>query len=293
MVGLGRMGSAVAWRLIKGGHEVFGFDQDKNSAALVKEYGVCCMGTLPELVKHVHVIWMMVPAGKPVDDVIETLLLHATKNQIIIDGGNSYFADSIRRYTILQQKGISFLDCGTSGGVHGKELGFSLMIGGDQAAYKNAEVAFKAIAATGGYAYFGPAGAGHYIKMVHNGIEYALLQAYAEGFQLLKEGKYSDLDLEKICTVWNNGSIVRSWLVNLSQQVFQKDQKLEAVSGEIGENQTGKWMVAEAHERKVPVKVIEQALDVRAWSRQTGGNFATKVVALLRNVFGGHAVKKI
>lgn len=156
----------------------------------------------------------------------------------------------------------------------------------------SAEPVFKALAADQGYAYFGPSGAGHYVKMVHNGVEYALLQAYAEGFQLLHEGAYKDIDLEKVCRVWNGGSIVRSWIVELARQVFEQDQNLTAIGGQIGENKTGQWTVDEARERGIPVKTLEQALAIRAWSRETGGNYATKVVAMLRNQFGGHSVKR-
>jgi 6-phosphogluconate dehydrogenase len=243
---------------------------------------------------RVRVIWIMVPAGKPVDDVLAALRSHLQAGDLIIDGGNSHFKDSIRRCSDVQKINVHFLDCGTSGGVHGKELGFALMVGGDRAAFAMAAPIFKALAVGGdcGYAYLGPSGAGHYVKMVHNGIEYALLQAYAEGFHLLKDGSYKDLNLEQVCQVWNGGSVVRSWIVELARQVFERDQALTSVGGQIGENKTGQWAVDEAHERCVPVKMIEDALAIRAWSRETGGNYATKVVAMLRHQFGGHAVKQ-
>jgi 6-phosphogluconate dehydrogenase len=187
---------------------------------------------------------------------------------------------------------IHFIDCGTSGGIHGKDFGFSLMIGGDHTAFIAAEPIFKALAMDQGYAHLGPSGAGHYVKMVHNGIEYALLQAYAEGFHVLKNGSYDNFDLEKICSVWNSGSIVRSWIVELARQVFEKDQTFTNVSGHIFENKTGQWMIEEARERNIPVKTIMQSLDIRAWSRATGGNYATKIVAMLRQQFGGHPIKK-
>jgi 6-phosphogluconate dehydrogenase len=235
----------------------------------------------------------MVPAGDPVDAVIAELIEVAKPGDIIIDGGNSNFNDSIRLYNTLKLKQLNVIDCGTSGGVHGKDLGFSLMIGGDKDIFEKLEPIFKAISAPGGYEYMGPAGAGHYVKMVHNGIEYALLQAYAEGFDLLKNGKYKDLDLAKVSEVWNRGSIIRSWILNLAHNVFVQDQDLKNISGEIGENKTGQWTLDEAKKCGVSVDLIEKSLQIRAWSRQTGGNYGTKVVAMLRNQFGGHSFKRL
>lgn len=286
LIGLGKMGQSIAHRLTEAGHQVIGYDAAPNTI----EYKN--VDSLAELAKKARVIWLMVPAGKPVDDVLTQLTPNLQAGDIIIDGGNSHFSDSIRRCEELKKLNIFFLDCGTSGGVHGKELGFSLMIGGDQTAFLAIEPLFKALAAKDGYGYFGPSGAGHYVKMVHNGVEYALLQAYAEGFDLLKNGTYKNLDLEKVCRVWNGGSIVRSWIVELARQVFEKDQNLTNISGQIGQMGTGKWTVEEAHTKGISVKVIEQALDIRTWSQLTGGNYATKVVAILRNKFGGHPVKQ-
>lgn len=291
LIGLGKMGQAIAHRLLKAGHQLVGYDSAPNVVNYITQLGGQGVDSVATLAKQARVIWLMVPAGKPVDDVLAMLKSSLRAGDIIIDGGNSHFSDSVRRHNELQEVKVHFLDCGTSGGVHGKDLGFSLMIGGDQAAFLAAEPIFKALAADQGYAYLGPSGTGHYVKMVHNGVEYALLQAYAEGFQLLKEGAYKDLDLEKVCRVWNGGSIVRSWIVELARQVFEKDQSLMSIGGQIGENKTGQWTIDEARERMIPVKTLEQALAIRAWSREMGGNYATKVVAMLRNQFGGHPVK--
>jgi len=234
----------------------------------------------------------MVPAGQPVDDVLAALTPHLNPNAIVIDGGNSFFKDSIRRHGQLAAKQIQFLDCGTSGGLHGKATGFSLMIGGNRPAFESIEPIFTAIAAPDGCLYVGPAGSGHFVKMVHNGIEYGLLQAYAEGFHLIKDGPYKDINLADIAHVWNHGAIIRSWICQLAEEVLKKDQDLTGIQGSIGENLTGRWTVDTAKECNVPLPTIQQALDVRAWSRQTGGNYATKLVAVLRNAFGGHAVSK-
>lgn len=286
LVGLGKMGQAIAYRLLQAGHQVVGYDP-------AQSIGDYCVDNLATLAQQARIIWLMVPAGQAVDDVLAQLRPYLKSGDIIIDGGNSNYQDSVRRYEELKKIQVSFLDCGTSGGVHGKELGFSLMIGGDKESYTKLEQIFKALAAPNGYAYFGPSGAGHYVKMVHNGVEYALLQAYAEGFDLLKNGSYKDLDLAQVCRVWNNGSIIRSWIVELARQVFEQDQEFKSISGQIGENQTGQWTVAEAALHGVSMRVVQQALDIRAWSRLTGGDYATKVVAMLRNKFGGHPVKQL
>lgn len=292
IIGLGRMGNAIASRLIAGGHEVWGFDNDKNITTLALAIGVNSAVDIQDLTTHVNIFWLMVPAGDIVDDVIGELLKYLKPGAIIIDGGNSNFKDSVRRYEFLKFKKIDFVDCGTSGGLHGKDFGFSLMVGGDKKIFEGLEPIFKSIAAPLGYAFMGSAGAGHYVKMIHNGIEYALLQTYAEGFHLLKQGKYKDLDLEKISNVWNHGSIIRSWILQLAHNIFVYDQNLTEVSGKIGENKTGRWTLDEANEQGIPVDLIERSLEIRSESRQTGGNYATKIVAMLRNQFGGHELGK-
>jgi len=325
LIGLGRKGHAIACRLIKGGHEVWGFDGDANILNAACDDGVKPSSSIQDLANNVNIFWLMVPAGDPVDTVINELTKQIKSSHlvygaapkgdgssrlrqgfdvqassprarlsdaVIIDGGNSNFKDSVRRYQTLKSQNIDFIDCGTSGGLQGKDIGFSLMIGGDKEVFEKLDPIFKSIAAPGGYAYMGPAGAGHYVKMIHNGIEYALLQSYAEGFQLLKEGRYKNLDLEKISSVWNHGSIIRSWILELAHDIFVQDQNLTEISGKIGENKTGQWTLDEAKEQNIPVDLIERSLQIRATSRQTGGNYATKVVAMLRNRFGGHLLAK-
>lgn len=291
LVGLGRMGQSIAERLIKYGHEVFAYDPSEEARQRTLAFGVQPVDSLEAVARVSRVIWLMVPAGKPVDDCLASLSHALQEHDIVVDGGNSFFGDTIRRHAELAQKKVYFVDCGTSGGLKGREIGFSLMVGGDAIAYKKLEPVFHAIACSQGFAYFGPSGAGHYVKMVHNGVEYALLQAYAEGFHLLKDGHYPGLDLAKIADVWAHGSVVRSWIVELAQEIFEHDQQLADVGGAIGENKTGQWTLDEAKKEGVPVDLIERALAIRAWSRETGGNYATKVVALLRNKFGGHPLE--
>jgi 6-phosphogluconate dehydrogenase len=293
LIGLGRMGNAIAYRLLKYGHEVWGFDRDEKNSKLAADSGVKIVADLQDLSSHANIFWLMVPAGDIVDSVINELLSDLKQGDTVIDGGNSNFKDSVRRSQSLKSKNINFIDCGTSGGLHGRDFGFSLMIGGDKKVFENLDPVFKAIAAPQGYQYVGTSGAGHYVKMVHNGIEYALLQAYAEGFHLLKEGNYKDLDLEKISDVWNHGSIIRSWILELAHNIFEHDQDLTDISGKIGENKTGRWTLDEAIAQNVPVDLIEKSLQIRASSRETGGNYATKVVAMLRNQFGGHAIENV
>lgn len=293
VIGLGRMGEAVAHRLVLAGYSVIGFDQNEEVRSAVKAQGIKTVNSLELVAQNASYFWLMVPAGEIVDAVIDQLLPHCARDSVIIDGGNSNFHDSVCREKKLAEVGISFLDCGTSGGLKGRNIGFSLMVGGKRSVYQLCLPFFRAIAAPNGVAYMGPSGAGHYVKMIHNGIEYALLQSYAEGFNLLKNGSYENLDLKSISHVWMHGSVIRSWILELAHEVFEQDQELEKISGVIGENKTGRWTLEEAQIRGVAVDLIERSLDIRAASRQDGGNFATKVVAMLRNKFGGHPVKKI
>ena len=296
MVGLGKMGNAIAQRLIQADHEVVGYDLDKEALKKAHEIGVETVSSLEDLAFATRVIWLMLPAGKPVDEAVAQLTPHMKGDDIIVDGGNSNFHDTMRRAQMLKAQNIFYIDCGTSGGLQGRANGFSLMVGGDEAIYTKLHTILVAIATPGGVGYVGPSGAGHYVKMVHNAIEYALLQAYAEGFQLLKQGSFKDIvfNLEHITDIWQHGSIIRSWILDLAHNVFEQyGQKFENVSGELAEGETGRWAVEDAHQHNVPVKVIEEALDVRKLSRETGGDYATKIVALLRHEFGGHEVKKI
>jgi 6-phosphogluconate dehydrogenase len=290
--GLGKMGAAIAYRALKAGYCVLGYDPNLAAIKDAEKKGIELYDDPTALAQEADIIWLMVPAGRPVDDLLKQIAPVINAQKIIIDGGNSHFSDSVRRAKELQLKGISFLDCGTSGGIHGKENGFCLMVGGDYKAYEKILPVLQAIAMRDGIAHVGPSGAGHYVKMIHNGIEYGLLQAYGEGFHLLREGDYKDLDLEQISKLWNHGAIIRSFLLELAHDVFKKDQYLSDVKGIIEEGGTGAWTVENAHKNKIPVPIIEKSLEVRKWSRQAGGNFATKVIAMLRNAFGGHRVEK-
>lgn len=292
VIGLGKMGSAIAHRLCNAGFLVAGFDPHLQ---LEQDPRLIIVQTLQEAVQSAHICWLMVPVGDLIDQVLREIMPHVMPGGIVIDGGNSYYVDSQRRAQECAQHKIIYLDCGTSGGIKGGEEGFALMVGGDKKAYATIEPVLKAIAASHGYGYVGPSGAGHYVKMVHNGIEYALLQAYAEGFQLIKEGSFQKehLDLSNITNIWQHGGVIRSWLLELAHEIFKQDQTLNTISGEIAEGGTGKWSVEDAQKHQIPVPAMEAALNVRAWSRTAGGNYATKVIALLRRAFGGHEVKKI
>lgn len=294
VIGLGKMGFAIALRAHKAGIQISGYDRDAASNQHAQKQGIKITDTIATLATDNRAFMIMVPAGKPVDAVIEQLMPHLKKGDIVIDGGNSHYTDSIRRAKDLQSQGIQFLDCGTSGGVHGLKHGFCLMVGGDKSAYDTVLPILKAIAAPDGVALVGPSGTGHYVKMVHNGIEYGMLQAYAEGFHLIKEGTFKDanIDLEKLSALWQHGAVIRSFILELAHNVFKHDQELKDIGGQIGENGTGKWTVDDAHANKIPVNVMEDALKVRAWSRESGGNYATKIIAMLRNQFGGHDVSR-
>ncbi len=288
IIGLGRMGAAITRRVREAGHDVVAYDPSGDARSHVQAMGAEIALSAHDLAAEVDYIWLMVPAGKIVDDVIAEIRENLKPGNIVIDGGNSNFNDSIRRAQALAKDNIHFVDCGTSGGLKGEDIGFSLMIGGDLEAYETLVPIFEAIATTDGYGHMGPAGAGHYVKMVHNGVEYALLQAYGEGFDVLRNGHYKELDLELVSRVWSNGSVIRSWIAELCHEVFSKDQQLRDVSGVIGGGATGTWTSEEAKKQGVPVKLIDESLAIRTWSQESGGNFGTKVVAMLRNKFGGH-----
>jgi len=293
IIGLGKMGEALAYRAMQAEFKVFGFDVSADSCAVAAKNGVQIVSSLADFAdKDIHVFWLMVPQGELVDKVIAQLRPILKAEDIIIDGGNSKFSDSMRRAQELALNDIYFIDCGTSGGVHGRENGFCLMVGGNKKAYDMIESLLQAVATPGGFAYVGPSGAGHYVKMVHNGIEYGLLQAYAEGFDLLKNGEFKSehLDLEKIAALWNHGSVIRSWILELVQNIMKEDQDLADIKGNVASTGMGLWTVEQAYKSDVSVPVIEAALAAREWSEETGGNYATKIVAMLRNQFGGHSV---
>jgi 6-phosphogluconate dehydrogenase len=294
MIGLGRMGGNMSERLMKGGHEVVVFDR---TADVVKRYvslgatGASNPSEITSKLNSPRIVWIMVPSGKPVDETIASVLPGLGKGDVIIDGGNSNFHDSMRRAAELQAKGINFIDCGTSGGVWGLANGYCLMIGASPDAFKLCEPIFKTLAPADGYAHMGPPGSGHYVKMIHNGIEYGMLQAYAEGYEILHASREFKLDLHKIAGVWNRGSVVRSWLNELAELAFEKDGDLKDLRGYVEDSGEGRWTVQEAIDLDVPAPVITLSLLARLRSRQAD-SFGAKVIAALRNEFGGHAVKK-
>lgn len=292
IIGLGRMGGGVAQSLSQKGFTVYGYDPYQPKELL----GVTKVADMHEILSWTRRVLLLVPAGEAVDGALATLLFAQQQNKVdglvVVDGGNSLYIDSQQRATALDQHGIGFVDAGLSGGVHGLKNGYCVMAGGDEKNIAAVADVLVAIAAPNGYAHVGPPGAGHFVKMVHNGIEYGMLQAYAEGIHLLKDGPFKDLDLAQVSKLWEQGSVIRSWLLELLTQVLADKEKIENTSGEIHENGTGRWTLQQAKKHKVPLSVIEESLNVRSWSRQSGGNFATVLVALLREAFGGHAVEK-
>jgi len=294
MIGLGRMGGNMVERLMRKGHELVVFDRAPAAVAKYQGMGAISASDLPGVAKALkgpRVIWIMVPAGDPVDQTIAALVPNLSPGDIIIDGGNSNFHDTIRRGQELAESKIEFIDSGTSGGIWGLENGYCLMVGGTEDAVKTCEPIFTALAPENGYAHVGPTGSGHYVKMVHNGIEYGLLQAYAEGYEILHASKiFPDLDLEQISSVWQYGSVVRSWLNELAVTAFKRDANLDAVKGWVADSGEGRWTVQEAIDLDVPAPVITLSLLTRFRSRQAD-SFSAKVIAALRNEFGGHEVK--
>ena len=293
MIGLGRMGGNMVQRLLQGGHQVVVYDRSADAAKPHVAMGASAAKDLADLAVRLappRVVWIMVPAGAPVESTIDQLLPTLAKGDVIIDGGNSNFKDSIRRAAKAKERGIEFIDSGTSGGIWGLKVGFCLMIGASPEAFRTCEPIFRTLAPPDGYARVGPPGAGHYVKMIHNGIEYGLLQAYAEGYEILHASKDFKLDLKQISAVWNRGSVVRSWLNELAERAFKKDADLAALKGYVEDSGEGRWTVQEAIDLDVPAPVITLSLLARFRSRQAD-SFGAKVIAALRNEFGGHAVK--
>jgi 6-phosphogluconate dehydrogenase len=285
MIGLGRMGGNMTKRLEEHGHDVKTFDPQVDSTAKTLE-------ELRDQLEAPRSFWLMVPSGKITEETFRTLLGLAEKGDVIVDGGNSNFHDSQRRYAEAQERGINFVDAGVSGGVWGLQVGYCLMVGGDRNAVAQVEPVFRDLAPKDGYAHVGASGAGHFTKMVHNGIEYGLMQAYAEGFEVMEKSGF-DLDLHEIAGIWRYGSVVRSWLLELLYAAFEKEGKdLEKIRGYVEDSGEGRWTIAEAIAEDVPVPVISAALFARFASRQEE-SFAAKVNAALRNQFGGHAVQAV
>jgi 6-phosphogluconate dehydrogenase len=294
LCGLGKMGMNMSVRLLQGGHQVVAFDVDPKRAPELAKDGGAAASSFEDLVKKLsapRVVWIMVPSGKPTEALVVEAAKLLQKGDVLIDGGNSNFRDSQRRGKLLAEKGVGFLDAGTSGGVWGLKVGYCLMVGGEQAAFALAEPIFKTLAPKDGYLHAGPVGAGHYVKMVHNGIEYGMMQAYAEGFDILKSSEFP-LDLKAIAHLWGQGSVVRSWLLELLEKAFAENGNgLDKIKGYVDDSGEGRWTVQAAIDQNVPAPVITLSLIGRIASRlpETFGN---KVTAALRNQFGGHAMKK-
>ncbi len=296
IIGLGRMGGNMTIRLLSGGHCIIVYDPAKEAMETVVAQGAIGSVSIADLVEKLsppRAVWVMVPSGEPTESTIKTLSVELSKDDIIIDGGNSNYKDSMRRATALSKKSIAFLDVGTSGGIWGLKEGYCLMVGGDIEAFRRMEPAFQTLAPSPhqGYGHVGPSGAGHFVKMVHNGIEYGLMQAYAEGFELMQAKQDFNLNLPEIAEIWRYGSVVRSWLLDLAAAALQEDPKLEGIEAYVEDSGEGRWTVQESVELAISMPVITQALQVRFRSREAQP-FGVKLLAALRQQFGGHRVRK-
>lgn len=295
MVGLGKMGLNMAMRLLRGGHRLIAYDLSESAIQASQQEGAVGVRTLTELARMLpvpRIVWVMVPSGGPTEDTIAALCMTLSAGDIIIDGGNSNYKDSMRRAKMLEEMGLHFVDVGTSGGIRGLTQGYSMMIGGDKEIVDLLRPIFETLApaADKGWGHVGPCGSGHFVKMVHNGIEYGLMQAYAEGFDIMKAKKEFDLDMYRIAQIWRFGSVVRSWLLDLTAEALADDQDLKSLEAWVADSGEGRWTVVEAIEKDVPAPVITLALEMRLVSRHRN-SYAAKILAAMRNKFGGHAVR--
>jgi len=296
MIGLGRMGANMAARLVERGHRVVGHDRSAEAMQAAGSDGVESAGSLEALVAALpapRAVWMMVPAGAPVDQTIDALMPLLAAGDVVIDGGNSWYRDSVRRAEALETRGLRFVDAGVSGGIWGRAEGYSIMAGGSKAAIAHVTPAFEALApaADKGWGHVGPAGAGHFVKMVHNGIEYGMMQAYAEGFAIMQAKEPFGLDLAQVAGIWQHGSVVRSWLLDLAAHALEEDATLETIAPWVNDSGEGRWTVQEAIDLNTPAPVITHALIARLESRDES-RFGYRLLAALRQQFGGHAIKK-
>ncbi len=291
IIGLGKMGGLLALNLIDKKINVVGYNRSPQDTKLLAKKGLIPSYSYSEFIEKLDstkIIWLMVPAGQAVDSVIDDLLPYLKKGDYVIDGGNSNYLDSIRRYSMLKKKSINFIDCGTSGGLEGARNGACLTIGGDYSSFKKLEFLFKSAASKNGYLYCGKSGAGHYVKTVHNGIEYAMLEAYAEGFEILSKSDYG-FDLSKISDTWSSSSVIRSWLTELATRAFKKDPKLSKISPIVGGGETGLWTIDQAKALKLSAPIIQLSIDRRKKTSETKP-FSGRVINALRHEFGGHPV---
>jgi len=296
MIGLGRMGGNMAQRLVAGGHRVVTYDRDSNAVIASHDFGGEGATSLEDVISRLaapRAIWIMVPAGEPTENTLDELAELLSPGDAVLDGGNANYKDSMRRGKKLAARGIDFIDVGTSGGIWGLTEGYSLMVGGEEAAVKRMEPIFHTLAPTPdkGYSRVGPSGAGHFTKMVHNGVEYGLMQAYAEGFEMLAAKEEFNLDLPAIADTWRYGSVVRSWLLDMAANALKEDPALESLDSYVDDSGEGRWTVEESVELAVPIPVITLSLQARFRSRQKQP-FGGRLLAALRNQFGGHAVRK-
>lgn len=296
MIGLGKMGANMTRRLLRGGHRVVAYDLSEDAIGAAEADGADGARTLDEVVAQMsspRVVWVMVPAGDPTEQTIQALAERLSPEDVVIDGGNSNYKDSLRRAAWLADQNLHFVDVGTSGGVWGLEEGYSMMVGGETAVINRLRPIFATLAPglDHGWGHVGPAGAGHFVKMVHNGIEYGLMQAYAEGFEIMRAKQEFDLDLHQVAEIWRFGSVVRSWLLDLTARALADDAELSEIQGWVPDSGEGRWTVAEAIDLDIPAPVITLALQARFVSRQEE-SFAAKLLAAMRNQFGGHAVRK-
>ena len=293
MIGLGRMGLNMARRLMQGNHEIVAYNRSKEAVRQIAAEGATGAASLrqvAEMLPAPRIVWIMLPAGKVVEDTIDRLKELLRPDDIIIDGGNSYYRDDLRRYKALKRVGIRYMDVGVSGGIWGLKIGYCMMMGGDKDVFKYLEPIFLTLAPKDGYLYCGKAGAGHFVKMVHNGIEYGLMQAYGEGFEILDASEYADsFDYAKIAHLWNQGSVIRSWLLELAADAFSKSAELSDIKAYVEDSGEGRWTVQQAIDTGVPAEVITLSLMRRFRSRQQDP-FTERVLAALRREFGGHAV---
>jgi 6-phosphogluconate dehydrogenase len=292
-VGLGKMGLNMVTRLQRAGHQVTAYDRSADALANATAAGCTGAASLADLVQRLkapRAVWIMVPSGPPTEETVQAVAALLVSGDVIIDGGNTRFHDDVRRSKELAAKKLQYIDAGTSGGIWGLKNGYCLMVGGNKEAVDRLAPIFEALAPPNGWAHVGAAGAGHYVKMVHNGIEYSLMQGYAEGFELMSKSEYR-LDLSRIADLWLQGSVVRSWLLELAAIALKEDPRLEQLKGYVQDSGEGRWMVADAIDKDVPVPTLTAALFTRFRSRQTE-SFAEKMLAALRNAFGGHAVKR-
>ena len=292
-IGLGKMGLNMVTRLQQAGHHVTAYDRSPEALAQATTAGCSAATSLADLVQRLkapRAVWIMVPSGPPTEETVQAVAMLLESGDVVIDGGNTRFHDDVRRAKELAAKNVQYIDAGTSGGIWGLKNGYCLMIGGERDPVNRLAPIFTSLAPPNGWAHVGAAGAGHYVKMVHNGIEYSLMQAYAEGFELMSKSDYR-LDLPRIADLWMQGSVVRSWLLELAASALREDPRLENLKGYVQDSGEGRWMIADAIEKDVPVPTLTLALFTRFRSRQTE-SFAEKMLAALRNAFGGHAVKR-